>query len=135
MKTALEIEAILAQCTSSEGYHYNAIVRKAGIVYTEGIRMLVIECQAWWLMDAIATHQPTAMKDGMLKDMQFWTLTVKNGSADLICERDAGDIAIRQEIPYTDFPLDSIKVWLERGMAMIDGEERMVMVAMLPSER
>ena len=71
----------------------------------------------------------------MLRDMQFWTLSVKDNSAALICERDEGDIVIRQNIEYTDFPLPSIRIWLEAGAAIIDGTERSVMVAMLPSER
>jgi hypothetical protein len=55
------------------------------------------------------------MKDpkGMLQDMQFWTLKLnKTGrGAKIICERDTGDVAITQRIPFTDFPLPEIKLY------------------------
>lgn len=136
MRTASEIEALLAQCTGSESYHFNAITKMMGIVYTDGIHLMAHECEAHWLIDAIASHQRTAMKDEMLSSIQFWTLTIhEDHSATLICERDAGDIAIKQEIAFTDFPLESIRIWLERGMASIDGQEKPMMIAMLPQER
>jgi len=92
--------------------------------------------KAWWLIDAIVSHQPKAMKDTMLRGMQFWTLNVHDDhSATLICERDSGDVAITQEIPYSDFPLDEIKIWLEPGYTDIGNGPQTVMVAMLPSER
>lgn len=42
----------------------------------------------------------------MLREIQFWNLQVKpDNSAVLTCERDEDDIALTQEIEYTDFPL------------------------------
>lgn len=135
MKSAAEINAALSQFVGTEGYRYNSVARASSVVYTEGIRALTDLCQCWWLMDAICSHQPQCRRDPMLNQIQFWTLSVKDNSAVLICERDEGDIAIRQNIEYTDFPLPSIRIWLEAGAAIIDGTERSVMVAMLPSER
>ena len=135
MESRAAIEAVLAQCTGSENYHYNSIARASGVVYTEGIRCLTSMAECWWLMDAICAHQPQCRRDSMLRQMQFWTLTVEDNSGVLVCERDAGDIAIKQEIEYTDFPLDEIRIWLEAGEAIIDGEPTSCLVAMLPSER
>ena len=85
-------------------------------------------------MDAIASHQPKALRDPMLRDMQFWKLKVNaDKSAVLTCERDEGDVAITQKIPATDFPLNEVKVWVEQGGESPDG--RRMMVAMLPGER
>ena len=159
MKTANEIQNELSQYYGTEGYRFNSITKMAGMVYTDGVKAMADLCGAWWLVDAIASHQPKAMKDPMLRDMQFWTLKripeepepglntlgavlkTKNGgkrkpAAILICERDSGDVAIKQELEYTDFPLDEIKIWLEAGGTSFgDGVQRRVMVAMLPSER
>ena len=55
-------------------------------------------------------------------------------SAILTCERDQGDVAFTESIPMTDFPLDHITIWLEPGVTILDGEERQVMVMLLPSE-
>ena len=128
MKTALEIEKELAYCCGTESYHRTM---RPDTVHTDGVLTLAQGADAFWLIDAIVSHQPTCMKDDSLRFMQFWTLTVKDNSATLICERDTDDVAITQEIEYTDFPLDEIKVWVEKGWT--DGRE--VMVAMLPSER
>ena len=135
MDSPSSIEAQLAQYTGTEGYRYNSIAKASGVVYTDGIRALTDLCRCWWLIDAICSYQPQCRRDPQLREMQFWTLTVHEGSAVLVCERDEGDIAIRQDIPMTDFPLPEIKIWLESGMTLIDGKERPIMVAMLPSER
>jgi DICT domain-containing protein len=51
-------------------------------------------------------------KDYRIRTMQFWRLTVSDQSAALVAEADAGeDPFIRQEIEYTDFPLDKIEIW------------------------
>ena len=73
----------------------------------------------------------------MLRDMQFWKLVVKGGKGVLTCVADSGyDPAITQNIPFTDFPLDEVEIWVERGSYPSNGG-RMVagMVAMLPGER
>ena len=135
MESRAAIEASLAQCTGSENYHYNSICRNSGIVYTEGIRQLAMMSDSWWLIDAIASHQPQCRRDPQLSQIQFWSLNVNDGAGVLNCERDEGDLAFKQDIPMTDFPLPEIKIWLESGMTIIDGKERQVMVAYLPSER
>jgi hypothetical protein len=44
--------------------------------------------------------------------MQFWRLTVTGQSAVLIAEADVGEEPfIRQEISYTDFPLEQTAIW------------------------
>nr|WP_193565343.1 DUF6876 family protein [Microcystis aeruginosa] len=45
--------------------------------------------------------------------MQFWKLKVNpDNSAVLTCERDTDDIACEQKIPYTDFPIKEIRLYL-----------------------
>ena len=135
METVERIKAALAQCNGSEEYHYNAICRQSGVVYTEGFRTLAMMAECWWLADLICAHQPQCRRDSMLRDMQFWKLTVnEDRSAILTCERDQGDVAFTESIPMTDFPLDHITIWLEPGVTILDGEERQVMVMLLPSE-
>ena len=135
MESRATIEASLAQFTGTENVFFQSVWRKSGVLYTEGVRALLDLCQCFWLLDAICAHQPQCRRDSMLRQMQFWTLTVEDNSGVLVCERDAGDIAIKQEIEYTDFPLDEIRIWLEAGEAIIDGEPTSCLVAMLPSER
>ena len=126
MKTAEEIQSALAHCYGTQNYHrFSSLFRKH--VLTDGVHMLCEMADCYWLMDAIASYHDAAQKDEMLRDMQFWTLTVTDGKATLICERDTNDVAFKQEIPYTDFPLDTIKFYVNRA-------DEDLWVIMLPSE-
>lgn len=132
---ANEIKSGLAGFYGTEGYHRFSWLYPR-LLLTDGAKWLSEVAGAYWLMDAIGSHQPKAMKDekGMLQNMQFWSLkkcksNEKTGrsSAHLICERDTDDVAIRQLIEYTDFPLDEIKLYV-----VADGNGNMIV--MLPSE-
>ena len=70
-------------------------------------------------MDDIASYFGTermieAMnRDAQLKSLQFWRLEVTDSSAVLIAYADVGEEPfIRQEISYTDFPLDYVEIWV-----------------------
>ncbi len=133
MQTPDEIKSILNGFYCTQQYHYTGFSRAVQVFYTDGIRQMLLLCEAYWLLELICLYQPLCRRDESLCYMQFWTLRVNTieGTAVLICERDTGDLAIQHGIEYTDFPLDEIKVWLEIGMV---GDEQ-ALVAMLPSER
>ena len=59
----------------------------------------------------------------MLQEIQFWNLQVKpDNSAVLTCERDKDDIALTQEIEYTDFPLKNVRLYLTNRVLMLPSE-------------
>jgi hypothetical protein len=69
---------------------------------------------AVWLIDAIASHQPKVLRNKMLQEFQLWTLKVKDKTAVLTCQEDTGTKNIvKQEIEYTDFPLEEITLYVE----------------------
>jgi len=127
-----EIENGLSQFTGTEQYHRFSILFRR-VVITDGVKWMAEKAGAFWLLDAIASYQPACLKDKMLREFQVWTLTTEqrsetNRRGHLKGERDTGDPkAIRQEIEYTDFPLDEIKLYVEPCSA---GQ-----LIMLPSER
>lgn len=103
------------------------------LTYTEGVKYMADVGGAHWLIDAIASHQPKARRNASLRDFQLWTLSVKDGKAVLTCQEDAGvPPAITQQIEHTDFPLEEVKLYCERGS--IDGINESY-VLMLPGER
>lgn len=84
-------------------------------LYTDGVQHVACHGQAYWLLDLIGSWQrePEVKNDPMLLEMQFWTLTVhENLSAVATCERDSDDVVVRQKIPHTDFPLQTIRLYL-----------------------
>jgi hypothetical protein len=101
---------------------------------TEGAHYVAEACQAYWLFDLIASHQhnPKIANDPLLQAIQFWTLDVEEGQGRLRCEWDLGQVVLTQEIPYTDFPLAQIQIWVQGSTGIEVG--KMLQVAMLPSE-
>lgn len=109
MKSKEVIEDTLCHFTGSENYYRHQF----GLIYTDGVKEMATLCEAYWLLDAIGSYQPKCMRDPMLVDFQFWTLRrVEGKKFVLLCERDTNDIAITQNIPYSDFPLDEIKLYV-----------------------
>jgi hypothetical protein len=111
----------LHQFTGTENYYRHLL----GIVYTDGVQYLAQEAGAYWLIDAIASWQidPVILKDWMLQEIQFWKLQVNSdNSAVLSCERDTDDVVLTQDIPFTDFPLESIKLYLNHKVLMLPSE-------------
>jgi hypothetical protein len=81
--------------------------------------------RAFWLLDAIASHQPQAKKacDGF----QLWTLTLHDqgasSGATLRCRADSDqEPIITQEIEYTDFPLASVKLYVIDNVVLLPDE-------------
>jgi hypothetical protein len=107
--------------TGSEN-HYRHFT---GLLYTDGVKHLADDCKAYWLIDAISSWQISSKikNDPMLRGIQFWNLRVKpDNSAVLTCERDMNDIALTQEIEYTDFPLEEAKFYLSSNILMLPSE-------------
>ena len=115
---AKELETALAGFTGTENYFKFS----CGLALTDGVKFLANEAKCYWLLDAIASYQGQCRRDSKLREYQFWSLTIKGQSAELICERDAGDVAIRQKIDYTNFPLPSVRIWLVGNTVMLPSE-------------
>ena len=125
MKIAQEIESELPAFCGSENWYRHWTGR---LVYTDGVCWLAGAAEAWWLVDMIAAHQPECGRDRMLQEIQFWKLSVADGTGVLTCLRDTDDIAITRRIASTSFPLREIKMIAEASECGVPG-------LMLPSER
>jgi hypothetical protein len=105
----------LGQFTGTSGWHrWSQLFPK--MLLTDGARYVAEhggEHGAYWLMDAIASRQPELQKNPRLRDAQFWTLTVNaDKTATLVCVEDSDCApAVRQEIEYTDFDLNELRLY------------------------
>jgi hypothetical protein len=101
--------------------------------YTEGVKYLAERAGAYWLIDLVASWQ-IKPKVGR-EPFQVWVLTVNRNAkreassekpepmAVATCTDDLpGKLLCRQEIEYTDFPLDQIKLYCEQGVLMLPQE-------------
>ena len=116
-----EIESTLAHFTGTENYHRFSILFR-NLVLTDGVKYLAEKCGAYWLMDVIGSYQKKCYKDEMLRDFQIWNLKVNDNEGVVTCERDTDDVAFSQKIPFTDFPLDKIKLYCSNGVIMLASE-------------
>jgi hypothetical protein len=93
-----------------------------GFRYTEGVRFLAERTRCYWLIDLIAILQVRALKDAWLREFQLWELFVSDGSAILACSRDSDDVAFREVIETTNFPIAYVHLYVEGGVLMLPSE-------------
>jgi hypothetical protein len=109
----------LAQFTGTEKYYR---IRSRHLL-TEGTKYLAEKAECFWMMDAVASHLGEI---GTADWFVHVRVTVNCNRATMIYEDGNGHEHARQEIPYTDFPMNTISLY-----ACWDGEH---WVIMLPSE-
>jgi hypothetical protein len=95
-------------------------------VLTEGALYVAENCDAYWLMDAIASYKQDPVFRG--QDFQVWKLVKGDDGWRLSAEDGNDNTLASQFIEYSDFPLDEgITVWAVRN-------ELGGLTLMLPSE-
>jgi hypothetical protein len=123
--TPNEIIAELSYFTGTEGYHrINPLM--PNVVGTDGAMRMAELCEAFWLLDVIASHMPSVPDEEsftvawlrkQINDQWLFTL-----SDDLPPEVTFA----AQPIEFSDFPLDEIKLYV--------GRQDQYWVVLLPSE-
>jgi hypothetical protein len=122
----------LKQFCGTEQYYKHFL----GIRYTDGVKYLADNAQCFWLIDAIASHQPKVNKIQRLREFQLWFLHVGNAhefikptghnAAVLTCWEDTPTAETKpvviQQIPFTDFPLPEIKLYLQEKILLLPDE-------------
>ena len=121
---AKTIKANLAQFCGSENYYRSSFKH---VVYTDGVKYLADAAGAYWLIDAIASHQRPPVSH---EAFQVWRFTVTDQRGLLVADDGNGRQIARQEIDYTDFCLPEIKLYLVTGS--LNG--KLVQTLMLPGE-
>lgn len=99
------------------------------LLYTDGVQYMAEKGGAYWLIDEIAFSQrhKRIRTTKMLREFQIWELKVKekdgrrSATLTMRADSDQGTI-IRKRIPYTDFPLEYIKLYVEGGTLMLASE-------------
>jgi len=118
--TPEEIRALLAQCYGSAEFYRHW----SGLIYTEGIQTMAEACRAYWLIDLIASHQGPIIRHPGLADFQLWEITARpDHTATVTCRADSDRPAVvQQELEYTDFPLDTLTIYVEGVTILLPSE-------------
>ena len=109
----------LAQFTGSECWYRHPLY--PSISYTDGAQYVAEAGGAYWLLDAIVSHQ----HDPRVRNepFQVWTLRVaQDRSAMLTCEDGDGAAVASQAVAFTDFPLSEITLWLQNEVIFLPSE-------------
>jgi hypothetical protein len=91
------------------------------LAYTQGVRYLAEQAGAYWLIDLIASW----CIDPRIQANEFvhWKLTVNaDRTAVAIADDGNGKEILRQTIPFTDFPLDEISLYLTDRTLLLPSE-------------
>lgn len=104
----------LKRFTGSGHFYRNPLFPRK--VYTEGVEFVAKNGGAYWLIDKIFATTP---KD---EPFQVWTLTVAENKGHLVVTDGDGNELQEEHIDYTDFPLDTIVLWLVDGTLMLPSE-------------
>lgn len=112
---AAELEANLPHFTGTESYtNLRYPWLRSRFLLTDGAKYLAETAKAFWLMDAIASHQTN--KKVAAEPFQIWKLVVdEKQQATLTCTDGNENVLARQVIPYTDFPLNEITLYAEQS--------------------
>jgi len=111
----------LLSFTGTGQYHLHTLPNGMSLLLTDGCHYIRENASdgAYWLFDLILSWQ---MK---LKNQRFqvWKLTVREDqSAVIVCEDGNKNFLASQDIPYTDFPIRKITIWLIDGVAILPSE-------------
>jgi hypothetical protein len=109
----------LAQFTGSECWYRHPLC--PSITYTDGAQYVAEAGGAYWLLDAIVSHQLDRRVNR--EPFQVWTLKVTaSRSATLCCKDGDGYVVAVQKIAFTDFPLEEIELWLQNDVIFLPSE-------------
>jgi len=117
-------------CGGTSEYHRAG--PRSNLLYTDGVLHLAEACQAHWLIDLIASHQPSIRERRPdLCGFQVWRVEATGGdrwTAEAWSDTpgDGGSILLaRQTIGYSDFP-EALSpytgLWVESGILLLSAE-------------
>ena len=115
MMTPEAIEKDLAQYHGTETWWKQDVL--PGIVYTDGVKRMLALCKAYWLLLEIGMNYTKK------EEFQVWILTKHPNESALLSMGDGnGNCFFHKTIPFTDFPLKEIKLFLTDGVLMLPCE-------------
>ena len=121
METPEKIRNALAYATGSEKV-WRLFRNRDDFLITEGVKAMAEMCEAWWLLTAIASY---CLTDPKVREESFtdWTLALDDTKAQLVGGDGDDRTLVKQDIPYTDFPLpEGITLFMVDNVLMLPSE-------------
>lgn len=122
MKSAAEIRTNMNHATGTSAHHKYTIMPRFPVI-TDGVKCLAEDAECFWLLDAIGSHQGNRRLD---REFQVWELAVDLDESTAVLKgfniENTKTPVVTQEIPYTDFPLESVRLYLRDGIILLPSE-------------
>ena len=110
----------LAHFTGTTQY-YKYGIGPLSLLLTDGCKHVAEAGKAYWLFDLILSYQ---LYEKVRKQyVQVWKLHKENKQWVAVCENGNGKQLISQTIPYSDFPLYSIRILVKQGVCLLPSED------------
>lgn len=119
MKSTEAIHDILNSATGTENYHRFSPLSGYPVI-TDGVLLLAEAADCYWFLDLIGSYQSNRKLD---PGFQVWKLTVDLEKKTAVVQgcNDTMPI-VTQKIPYTDFPLEELKLYMIDGVILLPSE-------------
>jgi hypothetical protein len=118
MNTAVEIKDALNHCTGTSQYHRFSPFPFFPVA-TDGVKLLADMAECYWLLDVIGSYQ---LDKRLCKQFQVWTLDVNEDESAIVKGYNDTELIIEQEIEWTTFPMETIKLYLIGGVLLLPSE-------------
>lgn len=115
-------ESELNQFTGTENHYRHPLT---GLTYTDGVQYVADKGGAYWLLDKILGNMKLnrVFRRRELQEFTVWTLHVNADKTALLEAGDGnGNSIYKEEINYTDFPLNKISLWFENETLILPSE-------------
>ena len=118
MATKTLTPADLAKFTGTENCYWHGLNRD--VLFTDDARHVAEAGGAYWLLDEIALANRFERRV-KAEEFQVWTLTRNStgNGATLDCGDGNGNTVYSKRIPFTDFPVNTVKLFCEGGMTPV----------------
>jgi hypothetical protein len=92
-----------------------------GYTYTEGVKAMAEQFSAYWFIDLVMSHQTNSKVRA--QEFQTWELKRIGGDRFLAAATDGNDnIIAKQDIPFSDFAADTLKLYFTDGVLLLPSE-------------
>ena len=119
MKSKKEIIDIINHAHGTNAYHKFSSFKHYPVV-TDGVIAVAEVAGCYWFLDIIGSYQTNKRLD---PNFQVWKLAVNHeNSTAVVSGCNDTELIVKQDIPYTDFPLEEFKLFLMDGIILLPSE-------------
>lgn len=119
MQSKEEILDLLNNAVCTEKYHKFSPIPGFPLI-TDGVLALAEAADFYWLLTVIGSHQRNEKLD---PSFQVWKLTVHTETSSAVVQGyNDTTLIITQEVSFTDFPLEEVKLFLMDGILLLPSE-------------